>query len=346
MSANQTPLANLDTLIFDMDGVLIDVSNSYRQAIIQTVDIFFTKGLGLSYGTERKPLLNNHDIDLLKQAGGFNNDWDITIAFVIYFLEMLPAQSIFTQPLRQDVLAMLNYLQMVGKHLSVTLEEMRQYKHITRLANGVAEMGGGLQAIEKLLKRRNRHLLPIQGTLTEGNLVQRIFQEIYLGPALFETIYDLFPLIIYQAGLIDNETLMINPTTLELLSQRFSLGIATGRPKAEATYSLKRLNIDRYFRVIITHDDIIAADALGKPDPWSLLEAARQIDPQPAYSAYIGDTPDDIQAAKTAVQTMPFLAIGSLAAAADKETLRSHFEEKQADHIIDHPDQLKEILLA
>jgi phosphoglycolate phosphatase-like HAD superfamily hydrolase len=45
----------IDALIFDIDGVLIDVSKSYRQAIIQTVDLFFNYALGLSYESDPQP---------------------------------------------------------------------------------------------------------------------------------------------------------------------------------------------------------------------------------------------------------------------------------------------------
>ena len=53
----------MDTLIvFDMDGVLAEVTESYREAIVQTVEHFTTKRVG-------------HDlIQQYKNAGGWNND--------------------------------------------------------------------------------------------------------------------------------------------------------------------------------------------------------------------------------------------------------------------------------
>lgn len=58
----------VDSVIFDIDGVLVDVSNSYRQAIIRTVMEFAGKRV------------SNSDIDKLKEIPGFNNDWDCTYA--------------------------------------------------------------------------------------------------------------------------------------------------------------------------------------------------------------------------------------------------------------------------
>lgn len=52
-------------IIFDIDGVIRDVSNSYRRAIADTVEKF-TDG-------QYRPTLG--DIDLLKTEGIWNNDW-------------------------------------------------------------------------------------------------------------------------------------------------------------------------------------------------------------------------------------------------------------------------------
>lgn len=59
-------LKEKDTLIFDMDGVLIDAGKSYRLAIKQTFEYFSKKELPL----ER--------IQEVKNQGGLNNDWDLT----------------------------------------------------------------------------------------------------------------------------------------------------------------------------------------------------------------------------------------------------------------------------
>lgn len=50
-------------IVFDMDGVLVEVRESYREAIIATV---------AQYGG---PKLTQADIQFHKNRGGFNNDW-------------------------------------------------------------------------------------------------------------------------------------------------------------------------------------------------------------------------------------------------------------------------------
>ena len=58
------------TLLFDMDGVLVDVSRSYRRAIEETV-IHFTGREVLSGVVQR-----------YKNLGGFNDDWKLTHAII------------------------------------------------------------------------------------------------------------------------------------------------------------------------------------------------------------------------------------------------------------------------
>lgn len=61
LSAALTPQA----LLFDMDGVLADVSHSYREAIIATAARY---GINLTHA----------DVTAAKSAGGANNDWALT----------------------------------------------------------------------------------------------------------------------------------------------------------------------------------------------------------------------------------------------------------------------------
>lgn len=52
-------------LVFDMDGVLVDVTESYRATILRTIQHFTGE------------LLSNELIQGYKNAGGWNSDWDL-----------------------------------------------------------------------------------------------------------------------------------------------------------------------------------------------------------------------------------------------------------------------------
>jgi len=64
----------VDAVVLDVDGVVVDVSESYRRAIVETV----TEVHGERFPTEA--------VQPFKNAGGFNNDWTVTDALALYVL--------------------------------------------------------------------------------------------------------------------------------------------------------------------------------------------------------------------------------------------------------------------
>jgi phosphoglycolate phosphatase-like HAD superfamily hydrolase len=80
---------------------------------------------------------------------------------------------------------------------------------------------------------------------------------------------------------------------LHRLSWRIPLAIVTGRPRAEADWFLSRAGIVHIFRAVVCMED---APAKPAPDPIRLA-----MDRLGARSAWmVGDTPDDIRAARAA----------------------------------------------
>ena len=61
---------NIGLILFDIDGVIRDVTNSYRMAIQETV----------SYFCRWKPSIQ--DIDSIKNEGCWNNDWDLSLEMI------------------------------------------------------------------------------------------------------------------------------------------------------------------------------------------------------------------------------------------------------------------------
>ncbi|MFH1227796.1 MAG: imidazoleglycerol-phosphate dehydratase HisB [Planctomycetota bacterium] len=61
----------IEGILFDMDGVLVDVSASYRMAIERTAEYYL------------KEKINSGEIQEYKTKSGYNNDWDITEAILL-----------------------------------------------------------------------------------------------------------------------------------------------------------------------------------------------------------------------------------------------------------------------
>ena len=68
-----------DLIVFDIDGVLLDTSHSFPLAISQAV-VHYGKLTGFSHWLE--PSLEQ--VGAFKTIPGFNNDWDLAEAMLVY----------------------------------------------------------------------------------------------------------------------------------------------------------------------------------------------------------------------------------------------------------------------
>jgi HAD superfamily hydrolase (TIGR01548 family) len=64
----------VDAVVLDVDGVLVDVADSYRRTIVETVERLH----GAAFDRDA--------VQPFKDAGGFNNDWKLTDALALYAL--------------------------------------------------------------------------------------------------------------------------------------------------------------------------------------------------------------------------------------------------------------------
>lgn len=336
------PRLQIEALIFSVDDVLVDVSPSYREVVRKTVQLYLEQAVGLP--PTKEPLLTADEVSLLQKIGRFPNYWDLATALVMYFVEMLPPVPVPTFPSKLHVPALIAYLQLAGGRLKISLEQLREQKNIAQVAHDIAAAGGGLDGANAALPKMNRHLLVASGNVTKTNLVNRIFQELYLGADLFERIYQQPAVVVQSTGYLEHGSLLIKREVLAHLRRKLSLGVVSNRPRMEVEHTLKLVEIESYFQIVVSLDEINEAEAKPLPDPWALLEAARCLQPTPARSAYIGANPSDIVAARAANETVPFTAIACLAGAPDKEEMRAEFEAVKANIILGHPNHLKELV--
>jgi histidinol-phosphate aminotransferase len=106
----------------------------------------------------------------------------------------------------------------------------------------------------------------------------------------FEAIYQGTP---SQPGLRERETLIPPRELLERLSARLPLAIVTGRPRRDAERFLDRFSLRGLFAAVVTMED-----APLKPNPAPVKRALQTLDCERAWM--IGDTPDDVRAARAA----------------------------------------------
>ncbi|MCL2295098.1 MAG: HAD hydrolase-like protein [Spirochaetes bacterium] len=311
-------------IIFDMDGVLIDVSSSYKEAIRKTASIFLLPCINSNLLPQ--PLFNLQELSFLKGTGGLNNDWDMTHKVVTLMFSKISNRKENTNREKWDVKKLASFLKSEDKPLETLFKEAGTLN---------------FKEVDFFYK----------GDVGSGNIIKQIFQEIYLGKRLFSEIYGIAPQYCVEKGLILKEKLLINRAQLSSLSAKNTLAVATGRPEKEALYAIKKNNID-FFKKVLTHDDCVKAAeeaekntlekiSFCKPHPFMLDVIAEHYKNKGELKEkpyYIGDIPDDMIAAKRSKYN--FCAVGVTYSSTNKDSSAIGLKQAGADYIASTPQEL------
>ena len=330
-------MKNQSVVIFDMDGVLIDVSASYRDTIRQAAKLFFKPAPASKSLPD--PLFDLSDLAAVKQSGGLNNDWDLT--FLIINLLLTQVNNIHIHPSEEP---WIRYRETVGRCDVSTLADFLKSTDMP-LATLLKKHGKCQQDFVSGLYRND---------VGSGNIIKHIFQEIYLGRALFKSTYTLDPQVYQGDGFILREKILIDRPVLEALQQNHILAIATGRPAAEAEYPLNHFKLKKYFSAIYTLDECLGEEkrllqekgetvSMSKPNPYMLDAIAEGMALEASSFYYVGDMPDDMLAARRAREE--FKAVGFLLSSPDKAALKKELIQSGADYIVEDIEDLKRILV-
>jgi len=241
---------NVDAVVLDVDGVLVDVADSYRRAIIESLKTVYGK------------TIDRDAIQQFKNAGGFNNDWELTDAAALYLL---------------------------ARHEGLE-------NSLPQFTDAIRGVGGGLEAARTVV---SEELTPAQRERAfaewDPDRLRDVFQQRYLGSDLYRDIEGGDP-DSDAAGFIHDEPVLVEDGTLAALQKQFPVGILTGRPAAEADIALDRVGLAVPDEHRFTMDDWEA----GKPDPHALVTLAERFGVDSV--AFVGDTLDDVRTATNAAE--------------------------------------------
>jgi phosphoglycolate phosphatase-like HAD superfamily hydrolase len=367
-------LKGIDTIIFDCDGVLIDVRESYNRTIIETVNYVFQELFG---ATPLDQSFLREIIFLFRKSGGFNIDWDTAYAILMIILSKssenlqknlleYTEEIMFEKNLFKRFLFVKNRLRKEYEltDTSSSLFDANLVDHLNQFA-GEADSSGIVNLESKIIDSQDTTKDFIKGMKAflsyPGevgiSLLTTIFEEIFCGSTLFEKIYKQQTHFWYETGLINNEKIILKPDTLDKLSYILSglkIGIASGRSIDLARHSLKDL-IKRFDpKSLFFYETIDAAEQnllkekkkevnLKKPNPFSLITLARLNESRSLL--YVGDSMEDLMMVREANNVnSQFSFAGVFAHSEYQDRFLRSFIRDGAELIIPSVNELPEIM--
>ena len=259
-------LISADGIIFDCDGVLIDITKSYDLTIDKTVKYVLEHFSQIINCIE----INSKIIDGFKSSGGFNDEVDLTYVAILSL---------------------------------VTAKKLNKSQHefiFDVISNADSS---GILSVEKYLEKfvdisdiKNKLLYP--GT-HHNNPLYQIFDQIFYGPELYSKLFK-HKSHFSEPGLIENDIVIVNNLLVEKLQKKFSskLSIVSGRGKESIRYSLKSL-LDKFD---LKNSAFLEDEPreLAKPNPESLIRSINGMNCN--HCIYVGDSMEDFIMAKKATE--------------------------------------------
>jgi phosphoglycolate phosphatase-like HAD superfamily hydrolase len=372
-------LKHVDGVIFDCDGVLVDIRESYNRAIAKTVS-YVLKALTNSEIPER--LVSDEVIYLFRKTGGFNNDWDTVYGTLMFILCSLPDDyrdvlkklitKIETQqdPFERLILVRNGTKKELKKgFLNEGLFEktVRNLKEFAKLLDA-----SGIASVDKVLAERaglSVDFIAFYGALSSflhfpaevgKSIIATAQEEFFCGAKLFKQTFGVEPAFNYGSGMIENEKIIVQPAILKKLALLLGgrkLGIASGSWSKPAKYVLGDLieqfdpralifleNAEEAERKLLKEKGLLVN--LRKPSPYSLLKAVEGLD-KPNLVLYVGDSMEDSLMAEEASKTgKNFVFAGVYLYSGLDDVVCDGFLESGCDIVIPSVNDLPSILEA
>ena len=303
-------IQKFDSIIFDCDGVLVDIRNSYDHAINKTISAIM------------KELFNDEVGDIvtskihfgLKSVGGFNDE-----VAVVYAIVMTLAAS---------------------KKSEIEFEKL-----IIDVINNANE--SGINSIDDYFKDQNIDLTEIKSKLDYENsrkvsYIHRIFNQLFYGPKLYEEIFNEKSQF-NDNPLIDLDDIVLDNNLIFKLKNRFGTKISTvtGRGKFAFSYSMKNFldNFDIENSVFLEDRPL----ELAKPNPDSLIESISGINSK--CSLYIGDSMEDLLMVQKCQEKGYDVSFCGIYGSSDEPELKYElFQKNKASFILESIQELPKAL--
>ena len=302
-------LNEIDAVIFDCDGVLIDVSKSYDQAILKTTQYVLENFAKINDAID----VDFKIIDGFKSTGGFNDEVDLTYAAII--------SLVAAKKLEKDQTSFI--FDVIKNADSSGILSVEKY-----LENQV-----DISDIKKQLSYPNTH---------HENPLYQIFDQLFYGPKLYQKLFKNSSKF-SEPGLIEQDDVILNNSLIQKLQKKFDskIAIVTGRGKESISYSLKTLleKFDLKNSVFLEDE----SRELAKPNPQSLLDSIKGMNS--VLTLFVGDSMEDFIMAKKATDLgSKTIFCGIIGTSKNPQEKLELFEQNEAMLVLDSINLLPKVL--
>ena len=300
---------NLDSIIFDCDGVLVDITNSYDQTIVKTTKYVLETLAKINDSIQ----IDFKIIDGFKSTGGFNDEVDLTYAAIL--------SIVAAKKLKKD---QTEFIFLVIKNSDST----------------------GIKSVETFIKNQIDISEIIEQLSYPGshkdNILYQIFDQLFYGPELYSKLFQNTSKF-SEPGLIENDVVIFNNGLSDKLGNKFhnQISMVTGRGKESVKYSLKHL-LDKFDlkNSMFLEDE---PRELAKPNPQSLVNSITGMNSESCL--YVGDSMEDfIMAKKATILGNNTTFCGIIGTSKNPEEKLQLFEQNEAILVLDSINLLPKVL--
>jgi HAD superfamily hydrolase (TIGR01549 family) len=302
-------LKSSDGIIFDCDGVLIDITKSYDLTIIKTTKYVLENFSNISDSIQ----IDSKIIDGFKSTGGFNDEVDLAYASIIALVAAKKLQRDQTE-----------FIFEVIKNCDIS---------------GIVSAEKYIEKLTEIDDIKNKLSYP--GT-HHDNPLYKIFDQLFYGSELYEKLFKIKSQFV-ESGLIENDVVIVNDSLILKLKTKFNskISIVTGRGKESVRYSLKNL-----LEQFDTENSAFLEDEpreMAKPNPASLIQAIKGMKSNSVV--YVGDSMEDLIMAKEASeQGYQATFCGIIGTSKDPQKKLKLFEKNGAMLVIESINLLPKVL--
>lgn len=332
-------LANVDAIVFDCDGVLLDVRNAYNVGIAATTKRIIEDFTGTKIPESIFDSTLNH---AYKRTGGFNNDWTHAYAVIMRILAETPEEKL--AELNNYAKESLEY-DSPKQRYDYIAGKVKAEIPVEGLYDKLADFAtmldvSGIEKVDDLLLDKVgvniKKALKFRGDVGES-IISTLFEELFLGTELFTETFGYPPQFVQvENGIVEADEVVIKPETLIMLEELLDgprFGVASGSMENTAKHALGTI-VDRFPKSSQYWHDVVDRDQkrlginnLHKPNPYPLRKAAEPFNPEMVL--YIGDTMADYLTAENAGTDVLFT--GVYASVHSSEKVKQSFIELGSD---------------